>query len=122
MKKILDARRQLHVARASVFLIMVAVIAGMTGCVPDQQEFTPMVAASYHVVGLRSDGTAVAVGHNWWGQCNIGSWRQIIQVSAGGDHTVGLKSDNTGLAVGSGVQGRRAGVEEWRGIIRGAVG
>src|SRR4030042_5835621 len=102
MKKILDARRQLHVARASVFLIMVALMAGMIGCLPDQQEYTPMVAASYHVVGLRSDGTAVAVGHNWWGQCNIGSWRQIIQVAAGGYHTVGLKSRKQGVGGGSG--------------------
>src|SRR4030042_1220641 len=122
MKKILDARRQLHVARASVFLIMVAVMAGMTGCVPDQQEYTPMVAASYHVVGLRSDGTAVAVGHNWWGQCNIGNWRHIIQVSAGGYHTVGLKSDNTVLAMGSTFQGQRTGLERWIDIIQVAVG
>ena len=122
MKKIRNARTLHNVVRASVFLTMVALIAGTMGCVPDQQEYTPMVAASYHVVGLRSDGTAVAVGHNWWGECYVGSWNHIIQVSAGGYHTVGLKSDNTVLAVGSGVQGQRTGLENWTDIIQVAGG
>jgi alpha-tubulin suppressor-like RCC1 family protein len=51
-------------------------------------------------VGLRSDGTVVAVGHNVFGQLNIGEWRDIIQVSAGPYHTVGLRSDGTVVAVG----------------------
>lgn len=67
MNRILNGRTLHHVVRASVFLTMVALIAGIVGCVPDQQEYTPMVAASYHVVGLKSDGSVVAVGHNWWG-------------------------------------------------------
>ena len=62
---------------------------------------TPMVAAGgYHTVGLKSDGTVVAVGNNDYGQCNVGSWTDIIQVAAGYVHTVGLKADGTVVAVG----------------------
>lgn len=48
-----------------------------------------------HVVGLRADGTVVAVGDNSFGQCNVEEWSDIIAISAGDYHTVGLKSDGT---------------------------
>ena len=43
-------------------------------------------------VGLKSDGSVVAVGANLSGQCDISSWRNIVAVSAGADHTVGLRA------------------------------
>jgi alpha-tubulin suppressor-like RCC1 family protein len=52
------------------------------------------------MVGLKSDGTVVAVGRNDYVQCNIGGWRDIVQVAGGGEHTVGLKSDGTVVAAG----------------------
>jgi len=55
-------------------------------------------AGQYHTVGLKSDGTGVAIGANIIGECNVGGWSDIVQVSAGGVHTVGLKSDGTGVA------------------------
>jgi len=51
-------------------------------------------------VGLRSDGTVIAVGWNGYGQCNVGDWTDIVQVDAGYCHTVGLKSDGTVVAAG----------------------
>jgi len=61
-----------------------------------QGNITPMVAAGGgHIVGLKSDGTVVAMGDNNDGQCNVGNWTDIIQVAAGCVHTVGLKSDGT---------------------------
>ena len=54
-----------------------------------------------HTVGVKSDGTVVAVGRNNYGQCNVGSWTDIVQVAAGDGHTVGLKSDGTVVAVGN---------------------
>ena len=37
-----------------------------------------MIAAGRcHTVGLKSDGTVVAVGNNEFGQCDVGSWRDI---------------------------------------------
>ncbi len=50
---------------------------------------------SGHVVGLRNDGTVVAVGDNEYGQCNVDDWDNIVAISAGDWHTVGLKADGT---------------------------
>ena len=62
MKIILSWRRHHYVARASIFLIAVALIAGMVGC-DGEPEYTPMVAAGGdHTVGLKDDGTVVAAG------------------------------------------------------------
>jgi alpha-tubulin suppressor-like RCC1 family protein len=51
-------------------------------------------------VGLKDDGTVVAVGRNDYGQCHIGDWTDITHVAAGGYHTVGLKDDGTVVAMG----------------------
>ena len=55
-------------------------------------------AGSNRTVGLKSDGTVVAVGSNYSGQCDVADWRDIVAVSAGLAHTVGLKSDGTVVA------------------------
>ena len=57
-------------------------------------------AGVYHTVGLKADGTVVAVGRNQDGQCNVSGWTDIIAISAGNFHTVGLKADGTLVAVG----------------------
>jgi alpha-tubulin suppressor-like RCC1 family protein len=64
-------------------------------------DITQVAASWYFTVGLKSDGTVVAVGDNLTGQCNVGNWIDITQVAAGTSHTVGLKSDNTVVAVGA---------------------
>ena len=65
------------------------------------------VSAGYgHTVGLKSDGTVVAVGSNDCGQCNVGGWTDIVAVSAGFSHTVGLKSDGTVVVVGGNEDGQ----------------
>ena len=53
-----------------------------------------------HTVGLKADGTCVAVGSNTSGECNVSSWRNIVAVAGGGNYTVGLKADGTCVAVG----------------------
>ena len=63
----------------------------------------PLSAGNLYTVGLRSDGTVVAVGSNSTGQCNIGSWSNIVDISAGYSHTVGLCSDGTVVAVGGNI-------------------
>ena len=61
---------------------------------------TQVAAGYHHTVGLKSDGTVVAVGNNGYGQLNVESWTGVTQVAAGNTHTVGLRSDSTVLAVG----------------------
>jgi alpha-tubulin suppressor-like RCC1 family protein len=38
-------------------------------------EYIPKVNANGgHTVGLKSDGTVIAAGHNEFGQCNVSGW------------------------------------------------
>ena len=68
MKTILSSRKHHYMARVSIFLITVALIAGMVvGCGVGEEVVpfasNPMVSAgAYHTVGLDTDGTVVAVG------------------------------------------------------------
>lgn len=64
------------------------------------KPYMTQIAVSYHTVGLKSDGTVVAVGDNQYGQCEVGGWRNIVAVACGDTHTVGLKSDGTVVSVG----------------------
>lgn len=50
-----------------------------------------------HIVGLRKDGTVIAIGDNQYGQCNVSGdeWNSIVAISAGDWHTLGLKEDGT---------------------------
>ena len=69
-----------------------------------------------HTVGLKADGTVVAVGYNLYGQCDVDGWTDIVAVSAGDFHTVGLKADGTVVAVGSNLSGQ-CDVDGWTDIL-----
>ena len=78
-------------------------------------------AGENHTVGLKSDGTVVAVGSNYFGQCDVADWTDIVAVSARNTHTVGLKSDGTVLAVGWNKFGQRY-VADWTDIVAVSAG
>ena len=78
-------------------------------------------AGDQHTVGLKADGTVVAVGHKKSGQCAVSDWRDIIAVSAGSYYTVGLKADGTVVAVGDNQYGR-CDVSDWRDIVAVSAG
>ena len=78
-------------------------------------------AGGYHTVGLKSDGTVVAVGHNGYGRCDVEGWTDIVAVSAGDSHTVGLKLDGTVVAVGMNSEGQ-CDVEGWTDIVAVSAG
>ena len=73
-------------------------------------------AGGNHTVGLKVDGTVVAVGSNQQGQCDVKSWSDIIAISAGFHHTVGLKADGTAVAVGDNRSGQCK-VAGWSDIV-----
>lgn len=68
-------------------------------------------------MGLKADGTVVAVGWNEYGQCNLAGWTGIVAIAAGtaGNHTVALKADGTVVAVGSNDYGQ-CNVSDWKDI------
>ena len=111
------------------FMVLVMLIVGLAVTVYAQIPIssngsftTPMVAAWwYHTVGLKSDGTVVAVGRNDYGQCNVSGWSAIVQVAAGGRHTAGLKSNRTVVAVGWNDDGQ-CNVGGWFNIVQVAAG
>lgn len=71
---------------------------------------------SLHAVGLKEDGTVIALGNNEYSQCNVDHWTDIIAVSAGDYHTVGLKADGTVVAVGKN-SSNQCSVEDWTDIV-----
>ena len=84
-------------------------------------ERSTVSAGGSYTVGLKSDGTVVAVGDNEYGQCDVSQWTDIVAVSAGGYHTVGLKSDGTVVAVGDNKNGQCE-VSQWKDIVAVSAG
>ena len=80
-----------------------------------------LAAGNSHTVGLKTDGTVVAVGGNSDGRCDVSGWTDIVAVAAGCDHTVGLKSDGTVVAVGDNGCSQ-CDVSGWRDIVAVAAG
>ncbi len=86
-----------------------------------KQQIATIAAGNWHTVGLRKDGTVVAVGENDHGQCDVSGWRDIVAVAAGNSHTVGLRRDGTVVAVGYNGPGQ-CDVSGWRDIVAVAAG
>lgn len=54
-----------------------------------------------HTVGLKADGTVVAVGKNHCGQCDVEEWKDIVSITAYGQCTAGITSDGELLMTGT---------------------
>ena len=80
-----------------------------------------IVCGGAYTVGLKSEGTVVAVGDNDEGQCNVSGWTDIVAISCGDVHTVGLKSDGTVVAVGDNEDGQ-CDVSGWENIVSVSTG
>jgi alpha-tubulin suppressor-like RCC1 family protein len=84
-------------------------------------DIIQVAAGEYHTLGLKNEGTVVAVGYCGYDLCNVGNWTDIVQISAGSFHTMGLKADGTVLAVGLNDDGQ-CNVESWTDIIQVTAG
>lgn len=84
-------------------------------------EITAVAPGAWHTLGLRSDGTVLAVGDNRNGQCDLQNWTNITAIGAGYHHSVGLRRDGTVLAVGQNNNGQ-CNVQGWTNITAIAVG
>ena len=74
-----------------------------------------IIAESDHIVALKEDGTAAAIGNNEYGQCDVADWTNLVAIDAGFLYTVGLKADGTVLAAGYNDDGR-CNVSDWTDI------
>ena len=54
-------------------------------------DIESVTAGDCFTIGLKKNGTVVAAGDNYDGQCNVNDWKDIIAISAGKNHTIGLK-------------------------------
>ena len=117
------------VCAAVALVIILGVGSGKPPTEPESAHIPPQIeeghemisAGDYHTVGLKADGTVVAVGDNEYGQCDVSGWKDIVAVSAGFIHTVGLKADGTVVAVGDNFHGR-CDVSGWRDIVAVSAG
>ena len=75
-----------------------------------------IVAGYEFAMGLKSNGTVIAIGSNDCGQIEVNDWKDIIAISTSGTHTVGLKTDGTVVATGENYWGQIE-VDDWRDII-----
>jgi Regulator of chromosome condensation (RCC1) repeat len=89
MKEKLNHIRPIPKIVAISFAILVFIIASQTSALAVQPQ---VAAGGEHTVGMKSDGTLLAVGDNTYGKLNVSSWTDIKQLAAGGFHTVGLKT------------------------------
>lgn len=64
-------------------------------------DIVDIVSSNSHTVGLRSDGTVVAIGENSAGQCDVENWENVVAIYAAYEVTVGLKADGTLCVAGN---------------------
>jgi hypothetical protein len=116
-------RKEMPLQNALFLLIPVSYVAGWTlaSNVNSWTDIVQVAAGVDHTVGMKSNGTVVAVGRCNHGQCDVNSWTDIVQVAAGVYHTVGVKSNGTVVAVGRNSYGE-CDVSSWTDIVQVAAG
>ena len=57
-------------------------------------------AGAHHLVGLKQDGTVVSAGLDTYGQCDTGSWTDILRIQASKNVTIGYMADGDYLISG----------------------
>lgn len=70
---------------------------------PDSTEIQYIhrhIAADYHTVAIKQDGTVTATGYNNAGQCNVWNWFDVKSVATGSGFTVALRENGTVVATG----------------------
>ena len=87
----------------------------------DIAERQTIACSDRHTVGLKSDGTVVAVGDNDYGRGDVSDWTDVVAIACSVWNTVGLKSDGTVVAAGDNGDGRCE-VSDWTDVVAIACG
>lgn len=89
--------------------------------IKNTNSYSYLSAGGNNTVGLRSDGTVIAVDNNYYVKSDVLKWTDIVAVSAGSSHAIGLKSDGTVVAAGENYYGR-CNVSGWKDIVAVSAG
>ena len=100
-----DSEKQIELCKKNIKDISGAIRRQIQKNVPKIIRPTIQCGTGY-TVGLKSDGTVVATKWigvakyegatvDYYGQCEVSDWKDIVAIAAGFGHTVGLKSDGT---------------------------
>jgi hypothetical protein len=65
-----------------------------------------VAAGAWHSLALRADGTVLAWGDNYQGQCNVANLRDIMAIAGGGYHSLAIQRDGTVIGLGSNDSGQ----------------
>ena len=68
-----------------------------------------------HIIGLKRDGTVLATGYNFYGQCDVSSWSDVSSIKAYNSRSFGIKTDGTVVASGENTNGELD-IEKWTDI------
>ena len=66
-------------------------------------------------MGLKSNGTLVAVGSKEYGLCNVTDFDDVISVSMGLDHMIVQKKDGSLMSTGRNIAGECE-ISSWTGL------
>ena len=81
-------------------------------------DIVDVAAGTDHIVGLKADGTVLAVGDNKYGQCKVSDWENIVAVDTdnSGYATIGIKADGTVLITPNPHirVGKKSQIDNWR--------
>lgn len=84
-------------------------------------DIISVAVGHYHTVGLKSNGTVIAIGE-WCGHpVFVDNWTEIVAIAAGWTHAVGLKSNGTVFVTDSN-NSNRYDVSNWRDIVAVSAG
>lgn len=84
----------------------------------DTENWTNIVniSASENIMGLKKDGTVLATGFSTYGQNNVKSFKNVIDISSGGSHSIVLDINGRVYATGDNRYGQ-CNVSEWEDIM-----
>ncbi len=59
------------------------------------QTMGMVAAGEIHSLGLRTDGSTLSAGHDYYGQRAVGAWTDIVYIAAGRSVSAGIRADGT---------------------------
>jgi alpha-tubulin suppressor-like RCC1 family protein len=68
--------------------------------VPPGNDFTAVSCGFHHSLALRENGSLVAWGENFLGQCNVPAGKDFTDISCGGFHNLALRENGSIAAWG----------------------